>query len=390
MVVTVAHARAPRSIERRVTTGRRVEHQIRFAGLRARRTELSLPGVGDAVLAPAAEGAELTISLDDDRPVLVDESPEATTVRITLVGEERRARQVRDLRLTTVRRCTQAGVVRYHVLTIPSAAVRRVRVVTAGRFVGERRPLSAMAAGALAAINGGFFDPATGLPLGAVKIDGEWIRPPLYGRSALLLPRDGPPRIAGVEWCGEVRSAGRAERIGELNGRPGPATACLVTTPRWPAGEWFPGFATALSIAGMRVYLRSPVRPVAVVLASRPDVVGSVLGAGPRLVRAGRVEITAASERFRPDVTDSVVARAAVGLVADGSMRWVVAEGVRPISRGLSLPALAQLLVQLGCAEGLGLDGGPSATMVIEGRAITLAPGAAETPVATGLVVDPA
>lgn len=278
--------------------------------------------------------------------------------------------------------------VRYHFVLLPAEQARRLQVRTAGRTIRFRRTVLEQAGDATAAINGGFFDLESGAPLGALKIDGEWIKPPLFGRTALLLPRDGPPRISAVGWRGVVQTAAGPLPVDALNSTPKAGDQIAVTTARWGGPETFAGF-TALSLpSGETIHSRTPLaEPVRLALRSEPDCTGSILGGGPRLVRDGRVDLTAEAERFRPDITDSVCARTAVGIKPGGDLLVVYGERAEQESAGFALEEWAALLAELGCRDAMAFDGATMATLVVRGELIGNPQAGRPQPVATTLVV---
>lgn len=82
----------------------------------------------------------------------------------------------------------------------------------------------------------------------------------------------------------------------------------------------------------------------------------AVIGGNPVLVRDGRIQ---------SGLSADVHPRTAVGYSADGSTVWlVVVDGRSPRSRGVSLPELAQIMLDLGAHHAINLDGGGSATLV--------------------------
>ncbi len=60
--------------------------------------------------------------------------------------------------------------------------------------------------------------------------------------------------------------------------------------------------------------------------------------------------------------------RTAVGIRRDGTVLLVVVDGRHPAAAGMSLFELAETLRYLGCVEALNLDGGGSSTLYVEGR----------------------
>jgi hypothetical protein len=103
---------------------------------------------------------------------------------------------------------------------------------------------------------------------------------------------------------------------------------------------------------------------------------GDLLQAGPLLVRDGDAVFSRADDaegfsagaaQFDSDITDGRHPRAALGL-ADGHMIAVACDGRSRHDAGLTLEELAELLVALGCASALNLDGGGSTSLVSGGR----------------------
>ena len=59
--------------------------------------------------------------------------------------------------------------------------------------------------------------------------------------------------------------------------------------------------------------------------------------------------------------------RTAVGLGPDGELLLVTVDGRTSAGDGMTTPQLAELMADLGAVQALGLDGGGSTTMVVEG-----------------------
>lgn len=349
---------------------------------------------GEVTVSESTEGGSvLSLTMDDEYPIEVEQGRLDVTLRIPIAGDRVTTRPIGDeATLTSIQRCRPDGVRWIHVAEISAGLSERVRLRLAGKSLTARKPLPELAQGALVAINGGYFDPGTGAAVGAVKLDGEWIRRGVHRRTALLLAVGERPRIAPVTWRGTVRDGRRQLPIDILNGRPGPGAACVVTTPRFDLPPVFPGYlATPVpSRPGWTVYTRQPLDGVPeVTLRSEPDVDGSLLGAGPTLVRGGEVRVTETYERFRPDVTDTVTARAGIGLRDDGSMLFVLVGGHRPHSRGSSLEDFAELFRELGCDTAMNLDGTHSATLCVNGKLVGEPMAGYAVPVPNALVVLP-
>lgn len=114
-------------------------------------------------------------------------------------------------------------------------------------------------------------------------------------------------------------------------------------------------------------------------LAALPDVpAGDLLQAGPALVADGCVLVregedhegfSAGHAQFDSDITDGRHPRAAVG-IDDDHLLAVVTEGRAADDAGFTLAELAAFMAGLGAREAINLDGGGSASLVVDGTLV--------------------
>jgi exopolysaccharide biosynthesis protein len=297
--------------------------------------------------------------------------------------------------------------------------------------------LSAMAArkGAIAAINGGYFRMTgtfAGDSTGALQIDGKLLSEPDRGRAAVGLLRtpQGTRLVMGhVTWQGSV-TAGRHTR--PLNGinRPRGRNEVVLFTPEFSrttltddtgtevivrdglveevrdnAGSSpIPANGFVISTTGTaRQWARTRLRKGVEVSTSAmlkpvdrsrtnpwPDA-EDVLGAGPKLVTAGRLDITDRREKMIPTFATDRHPRTAIAALKDGRALLAVVDGRQPaLSIGMTLAELARLLIEFGAVEAINMDGGGSTTMVVKG-AIVNRPSdiTGERPVSDAILVLP-
>jgi Phosphodiester glycosidase len=104
-----------------------------------------------------------------------------------------------------------------------------------------------------------------------------------------------------------------------------------------------------------------------------------VVGAGPRLLSAGKVAVAADAEGFAPPQAPaffrSFVAsrnpRTLAGVRADGTLLLVTVDGRAPgWSVGMTLREAARLMRSLGALDALNLDGGGSTAMTVRGELV--------------------
>jgi hypothetical protein len=97
------------------------------------------------------------------------------------------------------------------------------------------------------------------------------------------------------------------------------------------------------------------------------------IGGGPILIRRGQIDITYDQEVFFGSgfSRDTAYPRAAIGATRDNHLIFFVADGKQPDwSVGLTLPRLAGELQKLGCVQAMNLDGGGSVTLAVNGAVL--------------------
>lgn len=93
-------------------------------------------------------------------------------------------------------------------------------------------------------------------------------------------------------------------------------------------------------------------------------------GGGPVLVQNGEIAIANNEElKFAGKAINDKHPRSAMGYTKDGKLIFLVIEGRFPNkAEGATLTQTAQMLKQIGCEEGLNLDGGGSSCLLVNGK----------------------
>lgn len=96
----------------------------------------------------------------------------------------------------------------------------------------------------------------------------------------------------------------------------------------------------------------------------------TAIGGGPVLVQDGNMLISNDQEKmFSGKAKFDKHPRTCMGYTKDGKMIIMVIQGRTPgIAEGASLEQEAKMLIELGCTEGINLDGGGSSCMLINGK----------------------
>ncbi|MNS28041.1 hypothetical protein D3C72_600060 [compost metagenome] len=210
-----------------------------------------------------------------------------------------------------------------HVLTVPEGAC----VAPVAARPGKTVPGWVRHAGAIAAINGGYFNHSDGWPVSHVTADGRALTNPRENKALTANPVLRPvlPRIFDqrVEWR-------------TVEGPDGPMWMIAPHAIPAPAGHWVrhslqagPALLPTMDLVGEAFVLQD---------------------AHGRTVRDGIG-------------TSSRAARSALAFNGRGEMLWVAVAGSPKRGTGVTIAQLAKLLRELGATAAMGLDGGSSTTL---------------------------
>ena len=317
------------------------------------------------------------------------------------------------------------GSVVHVVRAAASPRVALAPVLAGGSPVSRGSLTAAVAArldtGAVAGINGDFFNTITNDPSGVLLIGGELIHEPEASRSALVLLSGGDLAAVTLALRGRFQALDPTGAVTyperTLSGLNRPAKrgseTILYTTaygrletpvagsryevrvrldqagplaPNQPRTGTVIGAGsgggttigaghvvlTGVGSAGTALVSDLPLgRAVGITpgLPSLPPAALDAIGGGPVLVRDGRA-ITSAGEGFTSAQTGSRTSRSAVGRTADGTLLLVTVEGPAQGRRGLTVAEQAVLMRSLGAVTAIAMDAGGSAQLAVRDRLV--------------------
>jgi hypothetical protein len=263
---------------------------------------------------------------------------------------------------------------------------------------------------ALAAINAGFFNRNTRMPLGAIRDQDQWVSGPILHRGAFGWDGQGAMVFDRLS-LQETLSTEAGEELPVLQLNSGYVQAGLARyTAAWgstytpltdyellievvgeqiiahhmtekaglgefaiPDGD-FPNRGYLLvaraykSVAdrlppGTTVRLRQQTDPVNFI--DYPH----ILGAGPLLLKGGEIVLAPEAEKFSASFNRQAAIRSAIGQTDQGQLLWVT---VQPQTggRGPTLSQLALVMESLGAVDALNLDGGSSSSLYLGGALV--------------------
>jgi len=320
------------------------------------------------------------------------------------------------------------------VVMIDARNFRGSYAASLGTSVAKRETVSAMAKarGAIAAVNGGFFNIHTapalrGEPVGASVVAGRLLSEAVPGRSAVVL-RGRTARItelksaitaisqdnarlpvAGVnraavpdelvlyteEYGAKTPANGGSDVVLGANGKVVALRASGAAVPK--GTRVLHGSGTASAWLNEQAWENSTVRidtkltdlRTRKTLKLTPDL--HVVAGGVGLVRNGRVKVTAKQDGH--DSLNMILRRhprTLVGTTRNGSLILATVDGRQPgVTVGANFIEAAQFMRWLGATQAINLDGGGSTAMVVDNKVVNRPADGAERAVGDALLVLP-
>ncbi|NJR50725.1 MAG: phosphodiester glycosidase family protein [Leptolyngbyaceae cyanobacterium CSU_1_3] len=259
---------------------------------------------------------------------------------------------------------------------------------------------------ASAAINGGFFNRNNQLPLGAVRLKGQWFSGPILNRGVFAWNETGEmkfDRLTLQETI--VLSSGQTIPLATLNSAY-PQAGISRYTPLWGSsystlsdnevlitaqndritdqrsgGKAGSAFAiptngyllVARGATAAALTINTPLQLSTTTQPSDLSFYQNIVGAGPLLIQDRQIVLDAKSEKFSDAFIREMAARSAIGQTATGTLLFVSVHN-RVGGRGATLTEIAQIMAQLGAVNALNLDGGSSTTLYLGGQILDRPP----------------
>lgn len=274
----------------------------------------------------------------------------------------------------------------------------------------------------IAIINASYFMPDGSL-IGVTKIDGEIVGKDDFYRSAIGIAGDGSTVFGRVRYEGKIFLNGAEYEIDEVNwartensmilynrywgastGTNDYGVEVLVTdgviqeifwgsgnNPIPSGGYVISAHGTARNFfAGAQVGDKIVISQKIISSDADFSKIPNVIGAGPRLVKDGKVFVTAAEEKFPNDIRNGRAPRSAVGVTIYGDYIFAVVDGRQAHSRGCTLEEWANILAKhFGAYNAINLDGGGSTELIVKDSLVNKPSDGRERQVASALVILP-
>lgn len=248
----------------------------------------------------------------------------------------------------------------------------------------------------LVAINGTYFKPQTGVPLGTLMINEKMYTGPIYNRVAMGIFDNGFD-MARLELNAQVKSFKGNVKVDNINQPRMLSTHVIVYTPEW--GSFAPpspkygkqiavekGKIISIGTQSMPIPQNGYVivgpdeRLAKIYKAKHIDLdiktipnwenVKHIISGGPYLVKNGEVFVDMTEQKL--GAIGGKNPRTAIGYTQDGNFIMVAVDGREGASVGLTLKELAWFMKSIGCTNAMNLDGGGSTVMYVNGRVVNM------------------
>lgn len=262
--------------------------------------------------------------------------------------------------------------------------------------LGKKSTISTIAKrnNSIVAINGTFFKPATGVPLGTLMINKKLYTGPVYNRVAMGIFDNGYD-MARIQLDSSIKAGNKTLKVDNINQPRMLSTYVIVYTPEWgktaPAS---PKYGKQIAIKNNEIVgvsdsslqipengfvIIGPAQKLNQIIGEKNikfevstipnwENVNHIISGGPYLVKNGQVYIDLAEQKLGS--IGGRNPRTAVGYTANNNLIIVTVDGRENSSIGMTLNELANFMKSIGCINSMNLDGGGSTVLYVNGKVV--------------------
>lgn len=273
-------------------------------------------------------------------------------------------------------------------------------VLSSNDRLNSRRTISTIAKNnnAIVALNGTYFKPQTGVPLGTLMINHKMYTGPIYDRVAMGIFEEGNSTkfdIARVQLNALITGDGKTIKVDNINQPRMLSTYVLAYTPEWgKLSPYAPKYGVNLLVEDNVIkkasanpieipqngYVISGPKAVLYPLLDKKEAkltintnpewknVKHIISGGPYLVKNDEVFVDMTAQKL--GAIGGRNPRSAIGYTADNNLILVAVDGREGSSIGMTLVELASFMKSIGCVNAINLDGGGSTVMYIKGQVV--------------------
>ena len=246
----------------------------------------------------------------------------------------------------------------------------------------------------IAAVNGTYFKPQNGIPLGTLMINKKVYTGPIYNRVAMGIGKN-EFKMAQVQFDSTLKAGRQSLKIDNINQPRMLSTYTLLYTRDW--GEISPTppkYGVNIAIQDNKIttisYGSTPIPENGYVIsgpksklepffsAKKIEVnikmipewenINHIISGGPYLVKDGSIFIDVSAQKLNAITGKNP--RTAIGYTSTNEFIMVTVDGREQSSVGMTLGELARMMKSFGCINAMNLDGGGSSVMYVQGKVV--------------------
>lgn len=246
----------------------------------------------------------------------------------------------------------------------------------------------------IAAVNGTYFKPQNGVPLGTLMINKKVYTGPIYNRVAMGIGKN-EFKMAQVQFNTTLKTGRTNLKVDNINQPRMLSTYVLMYTPDWGQASPTPpkygvniaiqdnkithishgstlipqnGYVISGPKAKLEPFFSAKKVELDIKMIPEWENVDHIISGGPYLIKDGAVFIDVTAQKLSAITGKNP--RTAIGYTAENEFIMVTVDGRENASVGMTLGELARMMKDFGCINAMNLDGGGSTVMYVQGRVV--------------------
>lgn len=246
----------------------------------------------------------------------------------------------------------------------------------------------------IAAVNGTYFKPQNGVPLGTLMINKKVYTGPIYNRVAMGIGKN-EYKMAQVQFNSTLKAGRENLKIDNINQPRMLSTYVLLYTADWGQTSPTPpkygvniaiqdnkittisygstaipenGYVISGPKAKLEPFFSAKKVQLDIKMVPEWENINHIISGGPYLVKDGSVFIDVTAQKLGAITGKNP--RTAIGYTAENEFIMVTVDGREQASVGMTLGELARMMKEFGCVNAMNLDGGGSSVMYVNGRVV--------------------
>ncbi len=246
----------------------------------------------------------------------------------------------------------------------------------------------------IVAVNGTYFKPQTGVPLGTLMIDKKLMTGPVYNRVALGIGKSDF-KMSRLDLNASIISGEMNIKLDNINQPRMSVGHTILYNRDW--GQYSPPppkYGTNITVENNKItkisygsieipeegYIisgpKSKLEPLFNATSVNLDIkmlpqwedIDHIISGGPFLVRNGNLFVDIKDQKLLSIGGQNP--RTAIGYTKDGDLVLATVDGREATSVGMNIYDLAKLMKSIGCDNAMNLDGGGSSIMYVKGKVV--------------------